>query len=112
MAVKYKKKIELMVRKPEKDPEELEEPLADCPFCNMPGPETELQCISCQNILPFDLATGEPRASGACRRDLRTRCQPSPHPHRCDCSIAPFCHHRAPLPMHLPEGFLGCMVLG
>ncbi|PNW73788.1 hypothetical protein CHLRE_13g572700v5 [Chlamydomonas reinhardtii] len=59
VAVKYKKKIELMVRKPEKDPEELEEPLADCPFCNMPGPETELQCISCQNILPFDLATGK-----------------------------------------------------
>lgn len=58
VAVKYKKKIELMVRKPEKDPEELEEPLADCPFCNMPGPETELQCISCQNILPFDVATG------------------------------------------------------
>ncbi|KXZ49298.1 hypothetical protein GPECTOR_22g892 [Gonium pectorale] len=59
VAVKYKKKIELMVRKPEKDPEELEEPLADCPYCNMPGPETELQCISCQNILPFDLATGK-----------------------------------------------------
>ncbi|GLC35581.1 hypothetical protein PLESTB_000191100 [Pleodorina starrii] len=59
VAVKYKKKIELMVRKPDKDPEELEEPLADCPFCNMPGPETELQCISCQNILPFDLATGK-----------------------------------------------------
>lgn len=59
VAVKYKKKIELMVRKPDKDPEELEEPLADCPFCNMPGPETELQCISCQNILPFDVATGK-----------------------------------------------------
>lgn len=58
VAVKYKKKIELMVRKPDKG-EELEETLVDCPFCNMPGPETELQCISCQNLIPFDIATGK-----------------------------------------------------
>lgn len=58
VAVKYKKKIELMVRKPDKDPEEVEEPLAECPFCNMPGPETELQCVSCQNLIPFDVSTG------------------------------------------------------
>lgn len=56
---KYKKKIELMVRKPEKDPEEVEEALVPCAFCNLPGPETELQCYSCQNIIPFDIATGK-----------------------------------------------------
>ncbi len=29
-----------------------------CAFCGLPGPETELQCFSCQNIIPFDIATG------------------------------------------------------
>ncbi len=59
VAMKYKKKIELMVRKPDKDAEEAEEVMLECPFCNMPGPETELQCVSCQNIIPFDIGTGE-----------------------------------------------------
>ncbi|GFH27640.1 flagellar associated protein, partial [Haematococcus lacustris] len=59
VAVKYKKKIELMVRKPDKDAEEVEEALVPCVFCNLPGPETELQCLSCQNIIPFDIASGK-----------------------------------------------------
>lgn len=59
VAMKYKKKIELMVRKPDKEAEEAEEALLECPFCSMPGPETELQCVSCQNIIPFDVATGK-----------------------------------------------------
>lgn len=59
--MKYKKKIELMVRKPDKDAEETEEIMVECPFCSMPGPETELQCVGCQNIIPFDVATGEQR---------------------------------------------------
>lgn len=59
VAMKYKKKIELMVRKPDKDAEEAEEVMLECPFCNMPGPETELQCVSCQNIIPFDIGTGK-----------------------------------------------------
>lgn len=33
VAVKYKKKIELMVRKPDKDAEEAEEPMVPCVFC-------------------------------------------------------------------------------
>lgn len=65
VAMKYKKKIELMVRKPDKDAEEAEETMLECPFCNMPGPETELQCIGCQNIIPFDVATGEIHSSEA-----------------------------------------------
>lgn len=58
VAEKYRKKIELMVRKPDRSAEP-EEPLTDCPFCGLPGPETEMQCISCQNVIPFDLATGK-----------------------------------------------------
>jgi WD repeat-containing protein 19 len=54
---KYRKKIELMVRKPDRG-EEPQERLAACPFCQLPGPEGELQCISCQNTIPFDIATG------------------------------------------------------
>lgn len=30
----------------------------DCCHCAMPGPETELQCVACQNLIPFDIATG------------------------------------------------------
>jgi WD repeat-containing protein 19 len=60
--MKYKKKIELMVRKPDKDAEELEEAMMECPFCSMPGPETDLQCVNCQNILPFDIASGKEQA--------------------------------------------------
>jgi hypothetical protein len=93
VAVKYKKKIELMVRKPDKDPEELEEPLADCPFCNMPGPETELQCISCQNILPFDAATGArcvAPPSAPCPALARLAQQP------CDLHTRPLAHRRPP----------------
>lgn len=59
VAPKYKKKIELMVRKPDKDAEEVEEELQPCCFCTQPGPETELQCLSCQNQIPFDVATGK-----------------------------------------------------
>jgi len=57
--MKYSKKIELMVRKPDKDAEDMEESMEECPFCSMPGPETELQCIGCQNIIPFDIASGK-----------------------------------------------------
>ena len=55
---KYKKKIELMVRKPDRG-EEPPEGLSACPFCHLPGPETQLQCVSCQSIIPCDIATGE-----------------------------------------------------
>jgi len=60
---KYKKKIELMVRKPDRG-EQPEEGSTPCPFCKLPGPETSLQCISCQNIVPFDIATGKRMSLG------------------------------------------------
>lgn len=47
-----------MVRKPDRG-EEPPEGLSPCPFCHLPGPETQLQCVSCQSIIPCDIATGE-----------------------------------------------------
>jgi hypothetical protein len=57
---KYRKKIELMVRKPDRG-DDPAEPLLACPFCQLPGPASQLQCVSCQNIIPLDIATGEAR---------------------------------------------------
>jgi WD repeat-containing protein 19 len=54
---RYRKKVELVVRKPERA-EEPPQGLAPCAFCDLPGPEYELQCVSCQSIVPFDIATG------------------------------------------------------
>lgn len=53
-----------MVRKPDRG-EEPAPPLAPCTFCGLPGPEPDLQCVSCQSILPFDIATGGRGAWGA-----------------------------------------------
>ncbi len=58
-----------MVRKPDKDADDIEEPLVPCVFCDLPGPETELQCFNCQNLIPFDIATGE--RDCACARNQR-----------------------------------------
>ena len=30
-----------------------------CPFCGAQGSETELDCMQCQNIIPFCIASGE-----------------------------------------------------
>lgn len=72
---KYRKKIELMVRKPDRG-EEPAENLLPCPFCQLPGPEGELQCVSCQSLIPFDIATGEGAAvaNRASVVDLATTC--------------------------------------
>lgn len=55
--LKYKKKIELIVRKSDKN-EELEEPLKMCPVCSFQLPETELMCPDCKNQLPYCIVTG------------------------------------------------------
>ncbi|KAL2603232.1 hypothetical protein R1flu_008809 [Riccia fluitans] len=52
----YKRKIESIVRKPEKTEEE--ETLTPCPFCKLQIPETQLECPSCRNDLPFCIASG------------------------------------------------------
>ncbi|KAK9830069.1 hypothetical protein WJX72_009571 [[Myrmecia] bisecta] len=54
----YKRKIESMVRKRERA-EEDEEAVCECPFCQALGPESELDCVHCQNIIPFCIATGK-----------------------------------------------------
>ncbi|XP_041953534.1 WD repeat-containing protein 19 isoform X1 [Alosa pseudoharengus] len=54
--LKYKKKIEAMVRRP--DTSELEEDSTPCPFCGGQLPECELLCPGCKNNLPYCIATG------------------------------------------------------
>ncbi|XP_059172519.1 WD repeat-containing protein 19-like [Physella acuta] len=54
--VKYKRKIEMIVRKPERTEEE--EPLTPCPFCGFQIPETELLCPDCKNNIPYCIITG------------------------------------------------------
>ena len=53
--LKYKKKIEMIVRKPDKTEEE--EPVGPCPVCGFQLPETELICPDCKNQLPYCLVT-------------------------------------------------------
>ncbi|XP_007496615.1 WD repeat-containing protein 19 isoform X2 [Monodelphis domestica] len=54
--LKYKKKIEAMVRRP--DTSEVEEVSTPCPFCEFPLPESELLCPGCKNSIPYCIATG------------------------------------------------------
>ncbi|XP_053110027.1 WD repeat-containing protein 19 isoform X2 [Hemicordylus capensis] len=54
--LKYKKKIETMVRRP--DTSETEEPTTPCPYCEFLLPECELLCPGCKNNLPYCIATG------------------------------------------------------
>ena len=57
IAEAYKRKIETIVRKPDKS--EADEAYCPCPFCNEPGPETELSCDSCKRDIPFCVASGK-----------------------------------------------------
>lgn len=52
--LKYKKKIEMIVRKPDKTEEE--EALTSCPYCSFQLPETALMCPECKNNLPTVLS--------------------------------------------------------
>ncbi|XP_020847251.1 WD repeat-containing protein 19 isoform X2 [Phascolarctos cinereus] len=54
--IKYKKKIEAMVRRP--DTSEIEEISTPCPFCEFLLPESELLCPGCKNNIPYCIATG------------------------------------------------------
>ncbi|CAM6075010.1 unnamed protein product [Sphagnum tenellum] len=56
ISVAYKRKIENIVRKPEKTEEE--ESLAPCPTCSLEIPETQLDCPACCCTIPFCIATG------------------------------------------------------
>ncbi|CAM6122003.1 unnamed protein product [Calypogeia fissa] len=52
----YKRKVENIVRKPER--EEEDEEFSACPFCQQLLPETQLECPTCKNDLPFCIASG------------------------------------------------------
>ncbi|XP_062864836.1 WD repeat-containing protein 19 [Trichomycterus rosablanca] len=54
--LKYKKKIEAMVRRP--DTSEVEEESTPCPYCRFSLPDCELLCPGCKNNLPYCIATG------------------------------------------------------
>lgn len=54
--LKYKKKIEQIVRKPDKSEEE--EPTDPCPYCGYPVAQTKLECPECKNNLPYCVVTG------------------------------------------------------
>ncbi|XP_024544591.1 WD repeat-containing protein 19 [Selaginella moellendorffii] len=56
IAPAYKRKIEKIVRKPEKV--EDEEPLSPCPVCSLPIPETQLDCPACGSNIPFCIVSG------------------------------------------------------
>lgn len=62
---KYKKKIEQIVRKPDRPTSgeqqsgnNEEEPSTACPFCSNPIPEMELLCSACKANIPFCIASG------------------------------------------------------
>ncbi len=54
---KYRKPIETIVRRP--DQTEEEEPVAACPVCEFPVPETLLDCPGCKNTIPYCVTTGK-----------------------------------------------------
>ncbi|XP_047221085.1 WD repeat-containing protein 19 [Girardinichthys multiradiatus] len=54
--LKYRKKIEALVRHP--DMSELEEETTPCPFCGFQLPQNDLMCISCKNNIPYCIVTG------------------------------------------------------
>ncbi|XP_072170705.1 WD repeat-containing protein 19-like [Diadema setosum] len=54
--LKYKKKIEAIVRKPDKTEED--EPTTPCPYCKYMLEETELSCPGCKNTVPYCIITG------------------------------------------------------
>ncbi|XP_071847434.1 WD repeat-containing protein 19-like isoform X2 [Apostichopus japonicus] len=53
---KYKKKIEAIVRKPDKS--EQDETTSPCPYCKTELEDTELTCHDCKNSIPFCIVTG------------------------------------------------------
>ncbi|CAG9464857.1 unnamed protein product [Pedinophyceae sp. YPF-701] len=59
IAPQYKRKIEGILRKPDKTAEEAAEELVPCAYCGTPGPEMELDCLHCRAYIPFCIASGK-----------------------------------------------------
>lgn len=58
VAPAYKKKIEGIVRRPDRDAQDVPEPVSPCPFCSADVPDMELECSGCKNIIPFCASSG------------------------------------------------------
>ncbi|KAJ1508939.1 WD repeat-containing protein 19 [Coelomomyces lativittatus] len=56
--VKYKKRIENIVRNHVESETPNFEPTSPCPHCQSPLPNTETECNQCQNTIPFCIASG------------------------------------------------------
>nr|CAD2134648.1 unnamed protein product [Meloidogyne enterolobii] len=56
---KYKKKIELVVRKFGQNAEDPNERLQPCPYCGTPVNEFNLSCSNCQANIPYCILTGK-----------------------------------------------------
>ncbi|XP_003391308.1 PREDICTED: WD repeat-containing protein 19-like [Amphimedon queenslandica] len=54
--VKWKKKLESIVRKPERS--EVEDATTPCPVCSFMLPQMRLDCPQCKNNLPYCIITG------------------------------------------------------
>ncbi|KAI8836727.1 hypothetical protein BJ741DRAFT_708422 [Chytriomyces cf. hyalinus JEL632] len=56
---KYKRKIEQIVRRPDKEENTVTEKLSPCPYCKYMVPDTSLDCIDCKNHLPYCISSGK-----------------------------------------------------
>ena len=58
--------------------DESEEPLSECPFCSALGPCSDLQCSTCQNVIPYCIATGNRMTAASCAQcpSCRFPCEP------------------------------------
>ena len=57
IAEAYKRKIETIVRKPDRTEAEAE--ASPCPMCDATGSEWDLTCDSCAGVIPYCVATGK-----------------------------------------------------
>ena len=57
IAEAYKRKIETIVRKPDRTEAEAE--ASPCPMCDATGSEWDLTCDSCSGVIPYCVATGK-----------------------------------------------------
>ncbi|PAA79483.1 hypothetical protein BOX15_Mlig021619g2, partial [Macrostomum lignano] len=60
--LKLRKKIETIVRRPDKT--ELEDEQTPCPYCGTQMPSMELQCQQCRNNIPYCIVTGKHMLKG------------------------------------------------
>ncbi|XRB18839.1 WD repeat-containing protein 19 [Pseudoscourfieldia marina] len=55
----YRKKIEALVRRPDKTAEDVDDEIIPCAHCGVDGPAHDLECMACREMLPMCIATGK-----------------------------------------------------